>query len=269
MEISLFLQPGHHVLSPCFKVLPMGFNWSFYLVQALHEQAAMDALGVSRDAVFLDGHPSPVLSKGSATTMPYCDNVHVLSLSPDICQTGKEAVCEKLEHMGFVLHERTSASSYTQTLGGIVDGDIGHIRCSEKRIWSLIFAFEYAATHKISTELMQRLLGHAMVVCTINRCGMAIFRRLYDFVHSGCGPRKLNSSEKENVWFLQGCFHCWWQILGDLGRTMSQLPTHRLKVGGSARDTSRRTWCKTVASGTSGGVSGGWMPRNGSRGRGR
>lgn len=190
--------------SPCFKVLPMGFNWSFYLVQALHEQAAMDALGVSRDAVFLDGHPSPVLSKGSATTMPYCDNVHVLSLSPDICQTGKEAVCEKLEHMGFVLHEHTSASSYTQTLGGIVDGDIGHIRCSERRIWSLIFAFEYAATHKISTELMQRLLGHAMVVCTINRCGMAIFRRLYDFVHSGCGPRKLNFSEKRECLVFAG-----------------------------------------------------------------
>lgn len=46
--------------TPCFKVLPMGFNWSFYLVQILHEQAAMEALGIDRSGVFLDGHPCPL-----------------------------------------------------------------------------------------------------------------------------------------------------------------------------------------------------------------
>ena len=34
----------------------------------------------------------------------------------------------------------------------------------------------------VTTNLVQRLLGRAMVVCVLNRCGMSVFRRLYDFV---------------------------------------------------------------------------------------
>ena len=37
-------------LSPCISVLSMGFNWSFFLVQALHEQSACRSLGIDRDA---------------------------------------------------------------------------------------------------------------------------------------------------------------------------------------------------------------------------
>ena len=77
---------GSVMWSPCFKVLPMGLNWSFYLLQALHEQVAMSALNIDRGQVFLDGHPSPILKGHGVTTMPYCDNVHVMSLSADMCQ---------------------------------------------------------------------------------------------------------------------------------------------------------------------------------------
>ena len=166
------------------------------LLQILHEQVAMSALNIDRGQVFLDGHPSPILKEHGVTTMPYCDNVHVMSLSPDMCQSGKDAVCSKLERLGFVLHEHTAASTMTQTLGGIIDGQVGLVRCSEQQVWSLIFAFEYVLSHKVSVELVQRLLGHAMVVCTINRCGMPIFRRLYDFVHSSCQPRRLTLLEQ-------------------------------------------------------------------------
>lgn len=106
--------------------------------------------------------------------------------------------------MGFVLHEHTSASTLTQTLGGIIDGDVGHVRCTERRIWSLIFAFEYIAEHRVSRELIQRLLGHAMVVCTINRSGMSVFRRLYDFVHSNSGLRRLNHWERRECLIFAG-----------------------------------------------------------------
>lgn len=180
---------------PCISVLPMGFNWSFYLVQAIHEAAALSALGKDRSSLFLDSAPAPLLSSSSCSTMPYCDNVHVLSLSSQLCQAGKVLVCKRLEDMGFVLHEHTSAACLTQTLGGVIDGDIGEVRCSSKRVWSLIFAFTYITTHVASRELVQRLLGHAMVACVINRGGMGIFRRLYDYVHSSSPPRRLSPLE--------------------------------------------------------------------------
>ena len=182
-------------IAPCIKVLPMGFNWSFYLIQVLHEQAAISALESSRSNVFLDGYPSPVLSFNACCTMPYCDNVHVLSFNPDLCQSGKDSVAERLEGMGFTLHEHTSASSITQTLGGVVDGDVGEVRGTSRRMWSLIFAFEYIQKTVVSTVLIQKLLGHAMCVCSFNRSGISVFRRLYDFVQSDCTPRRLNEGE--------------------------------------------------------------------------
>ena len=114
-------------IAPCIKVLPMGFNWSFCLVQLLHEQASLDALGITEQQLFLDGSPALKLDAVSCATMPYCDNVHVLSCSSRLCQEGKDKVCGRLEDMGFVLHEHTSASTLTRTLGGIIDGNIGHV----------------------------------------------------------------------------------------------------------------------------------------------
>ncbi|CAE7502120.1 unnamed protein product [Symbiodinium sp. KB8] len=46
---------GHGVdICPCLTVLPMGFTWSFYLVQQLHEQCTMQSLSISRNNLFLD-----------------------------------------------------------------------------------------------------------------------------------------------------------------------------------------------------------------------
>ena len=72
----------------------------------------------------------------------------------------------------------------------------GQVRGTPRRMWSLIYAFEYISTAVVSREAVQRLLGHAMRVCACNRCGISVFRRLYDFVHSGCQPRVLNPKEK-------------------------------------------------------------------------
>jgi hypothetical protein len=52
-------------ICPCIKVLPMGFNWSFFLIQALHEQSVLKTLGIERKDLVLDGHPPPLVSAKS------------------------------------------------------------------------------------------------------------------------------------------------------------------------------------------------------------
>ena len=145
----------------------MGFNWSFYLVQVLHEQACLSALGLDRSTVFLDGHPSPILTGHGCCSMPYCDNVHVISLNPELCQRGKDDVASKLESMGFTLHEHTSADTLTQTLGGLVDGSVGEVRATPSRMWSLIFAFEYMVDAVVSTELVQKVMLWGSAATTV------------------------------------------------------------------------------------------------------
>ena len=136
--------------------------------------------------------------------MPYCDNVHALSTDRDMCQRGCDDICKELRDLGFELHEELDATTLCQTLGGEVNGEVGLVRPTSKRLWRISMAFEYMTTAKVSYKLVQRLLGHAMTVCVINRSGMPIFRKLYDFVEHQSPPRRLYPSEVAEVWTFIG-----------------------------------------------------------------
>ena len=208
--------------SPCISVLPMGFNWSFFLVQCLHEQSVCKTLGIGRDSIVLDGRPAPRLASHGVLNMPYCDNIHCLSTDSHSCEAAREEVCKGLEGLGFELHEEVSATSFFPSLGGIIDGKNGEIKPTSRRAWMMIFAFEYAAHAIVSTSLIQRLLGHAMTICVLNRSGMSIFRHLYDFVESGCGPRRLSPSEQRECLVFAGIVPL---LVGDMRRDWSPTVT--------------------------------------------
>lgn len=185
--------------SPCINVLPMGFSWSFYIIQQLHEQSVRRSLGIPREDVILDGYPAPQLSGDKVVAMPYCDNCHSLALSAEGCEEGKKRMCEDLEGMGFSLHEQVGATEIFPTLGGVIDGVDGSIRPTSTRAWNILYAFEYLLDHRVEYKVVQRLLGHAMFLCVLHRGGMSIFRHLYDFVEARGEPRFLNNSEKREV----------------------------------------------------------------------
>ena len=189
---------------PVISVLPMGFSWSFYLVQELHTQTVLRTLGLDEKHLFLEGQPAPFLSKSNLAIMPYCDNIHSICTDSRRCQDGKDAMVQSLESIGFELHEHAEANTWFETLGGVVDGKKGLVRATSKRMWQLIYAFELAADTVVSTKTIQRLLGHSMVVCVLNRCGMSVFRKLYDFVASDCSARKLHPSERQECIIFAG-----------------------------------------------------------------
>ena len=71
----------------CLCVLPMGFSWSFWLVQCMHEQLATAALrrmpkGDGEQPIFgglvQNGRPAPAVKRGEVQAMVYCDNLNVL-----------------------------------------------------------------------------------------------------------------------------------------------------------------------------------------------
>ena len=173
--------------SPCLTVLPMGFTWSFYLVQKLHEQSTLHSLSIPRDRLFLDARPAPQLHDKQIGSMPYSDNVHVLGKDGDAVERGLMRACQDLRDMGFSIHEEQPATTHMQTLGAIVDGELGLVHLSSERMWNLILASEYVGrTNKhFSSDSIQRLLGHAMFLCVLCRPGMSIFRSLYDFAGRG------------------------------------------------------------------------------------
>ena len=260
---------GQHRIAPCITVLPMGFSWSFYIVQQLHEQACLRSLGIERTSLVLDGYPAPLLSGGDGGpwAMPYCDNVHCLDTNQKACNDGKNKICNHLRDMGFSLHEEEDAAVYFKTLGGVILGDKGIISTLPARSWSLILAFEFLCRHVVSTDLVQRLLGHAMVVCVLNRCGMAVFRRLYDFVQAGGEPRRLNACEREkSVRRLQGWFRCSMGIFEDVGQRLSPQQMPPQPVLASARLSYSNQMSRKLGGGTSAGASSGCRRKSGGRG---
>jgi hypothetical protein len=108
-------------------------------------------------------------------------------------------MCEDLTGLGFTLHEDAEASSFFPTLGGIIDGKNGKVKPTPSRAWNVILAFESLLEGPVDCVVLQRLLGHAMTICTINRYGMSIFRSLYDYVEAAPIPRPLNKKERQEV----------------------------------------------------------------------
>ncbi len=190
--------------SPCFTVLPMGFSWSFYLVQHIHQSAVSRSLGIGEEDMFRDGFPAPDVVKDKIYSMPYCDNIHSISLDKDLCGLGKSRIIRDLSGMGFSIHEEEEASTWFNTLGGVVDGQSGEVRMSNTRAWNVIYSFQHIATHVTSVDTVQRLLGHAMFFSTLNRAGMCPFRRLYDFVEKGGPPRHLTKDEARECLIFAG-----------------------------------------------------------------
>ena len=191
-------------ISPCINVLPMGFSWSFFLVQHIHQSAVLRSLSISEQDLFLDGRPPPHISSSGIYSMPYCDNIHSISSDKSSCNEGKQRIVSELAGQGFTIHEEEDASTLFNTLGGVVDGDSGRVGMTSRRAWDLIHAFEYVAEHVVSREVVQKLLGHAMFFSTINRGGMSVFRRLYDFVEHCKVPRRLTSQERQECLVFAG-----------------------------------------------------------------
>ena len=76
--------------------LPMGFSWSFYLVQQIHQSAVLRSLGCSESELFLHGRPPPAITPGKVFSMPYCDNIHCLGVDRDQCNHGKQRIVDDL-----------------------------------------------------------------------------------------------------------------------------------------------------------------------------
>ena len=182
----------------------MGFSWSFFLVQHIHEAVSLRAMDIPRTQLILEHTPVPKLQHGHVLAMPYCDNVHTIGLDKDATNTNKDRICSALSDIGFSMHEEEPAATHFSTLGGVVDGTRGQVRATTARMWNLILAFMHIRRGVIHPEVVQRLLGHAMVVCVLNRCGMGIFHQLYKYALGTSSARALTKTEQQECYIFAG-----------------------------------------------------------------
>jgi hypothetical protein len=166
---------------PALGVLPMGFSWSFYFVQALHEQKLISS-GLDPSRFLVSSWPAPPVGD-SCIALPYCDNLTIFGKCPDTVNQCLEHVMSSFSEIRFELHEIEYATPFTTTLGAQLDGSRHMVRPRPERVWALCEAFRWAASGiRISGQQLEVLLGHFVHEALFPWPALSVFHACYSFI---------------------------------------------------------------------------------------
>ena len=175
--------PATGPLYAALLVLPMGWSWSFYIVQNLHEKL-IGEVGFPASRCQASKWPTPDLVEGPVA-QPYCDNLQVLGYSkPEV----DEALVKIMDHFrakGFELHEEEFGRTKAEPLGCLIDGE-RHL-CGPKpvRAWRLRQTFMWLSRGPVVTgRQVEKIIGHYIADGMHRRESLSVLRALYDFIRA-------------------------------------------------------------------------------------
>jgi hypothetical protein len=168
--------PDSGVIAPCLLILPMGWTWSFWLVQTMHEEFLAEA-GFSSSSCLVSQWSAPPLSE-VPIAMPYCDNLTLLGHDEKRVNADLSRLILLFESKGFELHEIEWAGLTRDILGARFDGHANVVRPRGERSWTPRGAILYASRESsvMSGQQLEKLLGHFVVDALHSRLALSIFR---------------------------------------------------------------------------------------------
>ena len=165
----------------CLKVLPMGFSWSFYLVQEMVVHLCREG-GIPSEQTLVAGWPAPDLKNGIISN-PYCDNLCVFGHDPAVVNVQLDRLIVLFKKKGFELHEIEYARTVSTPLGSHFDGAKGYVGPKHVKLHKLRMAAKWFSSGRPVTgrqvEIMVGLFTHEFL---FNRGAMGIFRAAYTFI---------------------------------------------------------------------------------------
>jgi hypothetical protein len=114
--------PQRGTIYPVLLVLPMGWNWSFWIVQRMRVKVLARA-GIDRSRLLVSSWPAPPLGK-ETVAMPYCDNLAIIGLDPTQVNADLTKLMNTFTSVGFELHEVEFATAQHRTLAAVFDVNI-------------------------------------------------------------------------------------------------------------------------------------------------
>ncbi|CAK0825859.1 unnamed protein product, partial [Prorocentrum cordatum] len=194
---------GRDAVAPAFRVLPMGFSWSFYLAQIVHSSVVKGVLPDTAGLVLQDRRPGPTIGARGLVSLPYCDNHATGAGSPELADGARIAVARQLTADGFAVHEEEDASLWAESLGFAIDGLTGEVGPTAKRATRLAAAGRWLARRpRITGVMLERFLGHCAFQLMGERSLLSIFGACYRFVrvHYKQKVRLWQSAARECEW---------------------------------------------------------------------
>ena len=170
------------VLYPCLVVLPMGFSWSFWIVQELVTQLSVQA-GVNRDQILVSGWPAPALETAGVVANPYCDNLNLFGLDPGQVNAQLDKLLTTFRTYGFDLHEISYASTQAKPLGSRFCGVDNRVGPRLEKLHNLRATTKWMSSgRRVSGQQVEVLLGLFTHEFLYNRSAFSVFRAAYTFV---------------------------------------------------------------------------------------
>ncbi|CAK0874147.1 unnamed protein product, partial [Prorocentrum cordatum] len=185
---------GRDAVAPAFRVLPMGFSWSFYLAQIVHSSVVKGVLPDTAGLVLQDRQPGPTIGSRGLVSLPYCDNHATGAGSPELADGARIAVARQLTADGFAVHEEEDASLWAESLGFAIDGLTGEVGPTAKRATRLAAAGRWLARRpRVTGVMLERFLGHCTFQLMGERSLLSIFGSCYRFV-------RVHYKQKVRLW---------------------------------------------------------------------
>ena len=107
--------PSVGTVAPVLTVLRMGWSWSFWLVQVMHEHIIARA-GFVASRCLVAGWPAPDLAEGPVA-IPHCDNLAIVARSRVAADEALDTLMTAFTDAGFQLYDIERATMEGTPLG--------------------------------------------------------------------------------------------------------------------------------------------------------
>lgn len=175
---------------PCAGSLCQGFSWSLFFAQRANEHLAglIDPLA---DARLSNDQGGPVVLHVGRDTYPtthfyvYVDNLGVISPEEEVVSKAMESLKGQFNSRGLELHGSEISEGYVEALGCVLHGSDMCTRVNPKRLWRVHHAIKgLLRRNRCTGKALEIVIGHCTFLGLLNRCSLAIFHRVYQFIRS-------------------------------------------------------------------------------------
>ena len=172
------------IIVPRLRVLPMGWSWSLWICQMVHEQMGIESEQSDVDKI-VDQSPPPPLQSHNILHAKYVDNFLVMSHNPAEVERSCNTLTNKLNSHQLRVHECFGPVTSCSFVGLEFDGLKHTVRVSKRRTWRLALAIDHILNlSEVSGKTLEHILGHYTWAGLVRREALALVQACYSFIHA-------------------------------------------------------------------------------------
>lgn len=173
--------PGSWV-TPQLSVLPVGWSWSLWLCQTMHEHLSGDH-GLLVEARLAD-HACGRALRGSETAHAiYIDNFFVAGHDPATVGQAAARHTAGMNLLGLAIHEEEGPPSQFTFAGLDFDGAQNVVSVSPRRLWRLRMAIDFILScDRFPGAALEVVVGHITWAARVRRQVLSVWRSCHGFI---------------------------------------------------------------------------------------